>query len=453
MSSTHICFKPSIRVARAYHCPSPPKTLSSTQAPNYPTRYPTRSPDDCSLTPRHSLLLIRRQPILTVSYSTASAFIVCARLPNQQSCLWIQQRYICRYEPLSRLFSCFPTRDWAALEMQASTGTLQRPDVVPEPGRAIQAKEHTPLRELSHLNDSNSRENTRTRVTTKPAEDECSGQPDQQERKQPLTIKQLRETAQNKADQNATKRKKHELANVATQVPQKKKSSLFGGLFQVKEPTQVALNQVAAQMIAQHGSISPTKIPNVRLEKMPEHVPKVNSKWDGIPDSVRQREKREKEAAKALKKDLFSGNGSHSGSSATGDDSRRRLHSRNSSSTTGSFNSRGRSVGSNSNSGRTRFYAQSVNSSGDLASQQREERPKPHGAPVHSHSPSASSLPESVVEPLPEIPHYLRQAIVTSGSLTNSSIQKGLDQNPQRPLVTIRLGKQSTTNAQCRSSA
>lgn len=326
--------------------------------------------------------------------------------------------------------------------MQASTRALQRPDVLPESGSAIQAKDHAPLGELGNLKEFGSRENAPTRVTTRPAEDESSGKPDKQQRKAPLTIKQLREaaqeTAQNNANKNATRKKKDELANVAVPAPQKKKPSLFGGLFQVREPTQAALNQVAAQMIAQHGSISPTKVPNVRLEKMPEHVPKVNSKWDGVPDVVKQREKREKEAAKARKKDLFSANASRSGSSATGDDSRRRLNSRNSSSTTGSFNSRGRSVGSNSNSGRARFYAQSVNSSGDLASQHRGDRPKPHSAHGHSHSASASSLPESVADTIPEVPQYLREAIVASGSMTESSVPKGLDENTRRPLVTIK---------------
>ena len=84
--------------------------------------------------------------------------------------------------------------------------------------------------------------------------------------------------------------------------PPPKKKSLFGSLFTVKEPTQMALNQVTAQIIAQHGSTSATRVPNVRMERMPEYVPKVNSKWDGIPDQVKTREKQEKDRLRATKR-------------------------------------------------------------------------------------------------------------------------------------------------------
>lgn len=303
--------------------------------------------------------------------------------------------------------------------MLAPNGGLQRPNILSEPSGAIQAKGHAPLEGLSNLN----------------------GFANKQEQKQPLSIKQLREAAQeaaqNNTNQNATKKKKPEPVKTAMPVSQKKKPSLFGGLFQMKEPTQVALNQVAAQMIAQHGSISPTKVPNVRLEKMPEHVPKVNSKWDGVPDSVKRREKREREATKTPKKDLFSVNPSRSMSSGTGEDSRRRLNSGNSSSTTGSLSSRGRSVGSNSTSARRRFYAQSVNSSGDLASQQRPEHQRPHATHVHARATSMSSLPETGTETIPEIPRYVRGSITGSGHMADPSNQNVLDKNAQRPVINI----------------
>jgi len=298
--------------------------------------------------------------------------------------------------------------------------SLPRPNEPPNSSRSIEAKGHTPLGELATLD-----------AFTK-----------RQEQKQPLSIKQLREAAQeaaqNNVNQNTAQKQKPELVKMATSAPQKKKSSLFGGLFQVREPTQVALNQVAAQMIAQHGSINPTKVPNVRLEKMPEHVPKVNSKWDGVPDCVKQREKREKEAAKSGKKDLFSVNPPRSLSSGTGGDGRGKLNSRNSSSTTGSFSSRGRSVGSNGTSARRGFYAQSVNSSGDLASQQRPEQQGPQGTVAHARVTPSSSLPPSVAETIPEVPYYVRASIVGPGHRAEPSNEKVLVQNLQRPVINIR---------------
>lgn len=67
----------------------------------------------------------------------------------------------------------------------------------------------------------------------------------------------------------------------------------------MKEPSMVALDQVAQQILAQHGSISPKSVPLVSSQKMPDHVPKVNSRWDGVPDYIKMREKQEKERTKA----------------------------------------------------------------------------------------------------------------------------------------------------------
>ncbi|KAK5101920.1 hypothetical protein LTS08_004379 [Lithohypha guttulata] len=74
----------------------------------------------------------------------------------------------------------------------------------------------------------------------------------------------------------------------------KKKNSIFGGLF-VKEPTIMALAAVEADLKAKHGAATPQKVPHVSSRKMPEHVPKVNSKWDGVPEAVKLREQEEKQ--------------------------------------------------------------------------------------------------------------------------------------------------------------
>lgn len=76
--------------------------------------------------------------------------------------------------------------------------------------------------------------------------------------------------------------------------PNKKRPSLLGGLF-VKEPSSLALEQLAQKLIAEHGELSPRAIPGVSSAKMPETVPKVNSKWDGRPGSRRLKDSRGQE--------------------------------------------------------------------------------------------------------------------------------------------------------------
>jgi hypothetical protein len=216
-----------------------------------------------------------------------------------------------------------------------------------------------------------------------------------------LTIKQIREAAlQAKQEQQAQR----EPASASLSPAPKKKPSIFAGMFQVKEPTQVALSQVSAQIKAQHGSTSANKVPNVRLEKMPDYVPKVNSKWDGVPEAVKQRDKREKEMAKAGKRNSIVGRGSN-------DADRGRRNVGSSGSSLGSFGSRARSSGSHTDSERTRVYTRSVNSSGDLASQQRTNvfHRRPSSTRKHSvPSISETDVPEGGGK-VPDIPSSLRE--------------------------------------------
>jgi hypothetical protein len=185
--------------------------------------------------------------------------------------------------------------------------------------------------------------------------------------------------------------------NFSRTTPPKKKSSLFGGLFAVKEPSQVALNQVAAQLMAQHGGTTARKVPNVSMEKMPQHVPKVNAKWDGVPDAVKQRERREKERARtATRESITSSNGK---SRSSGQSGRPGLETRASHASSGSREDVPRSQHSHARKHDSyapnphRFYAQSVNSSGDLAAQQRPESPEEESRPStgFSHGPSVQS--------------------------------------------------------------
>lgn len=284
--------------------------------------------------------------------------------------------------------------------------------------KSFHSQESVPLGELSNLNKPNARSKSTTRGTGQGEECENGDSHQQPSEKPRLTIKELRQAAQEAAQRNSTQIE-HQASSVNNAPPARKKPSLFGGLFQVREPTQVALNQVTAQMIAQHGSTSPTKVPNVRMEKMPNHVPKVNSKWDGLPEGIKQREKKDKEGSKAKKGDF--------GWSTGLEGARANYESRNSSSS-GSFGSRGRSTLSNSNARNTQFYAPSINSSGDLAMQMPGLSHRRTGS-MKSQTPSSKSNPESSagqatdasIEEIPEIPSYLREVIGSYSNATSGS--------------------------------
>ncbi|EUC30963.1 hypothetical protein COCCADRAFT_7085 [Bipolaris zeicola 26-R-13] len=70
----------------------------------------------------------------------------------------------------------------------------------------------------------------------------------------------------------------------------KKKTSSVLGFLSLKEPSQAALDQIVQQQRKQNsGSSTPPSATYHASQKLPPHVPKVNSKWDGVPESVKQR--------------------------------------------------------------------------------------------------------------------------------------------------------------------
>lgn len=70
----------------------------------------------------------------------------------------------------------------------------------------------------------------------------------------------------------------------------KKKTSSVLGFLSLKEPSQAAFEQIAQQQRKQNrGSSTPPSNSNYAGQKLPQNVPKVNSKWDGVPVSVKQR--------------------------------------------------------------------------------------------------------------------------------------------------------------------
>lgn len=252
--------------------------------------------------------------------------------------------------------------------------------------------------------------------------------PSNADQKPGLSIRQIRESMSINPERQPLP---SSTPRVALPAPPKKKQSFLGGLFATKEPTQLALNQVAAQLVAQHGSTSPTRVPNVRMEKMPEHVPKVNSKWDGVPDNIKDRDKRERDKQRALKRmSVMSDSTKSRARSVESSDRRGRyLPSAGSSSRDFSIGSRPKSTNSRRSDPRCpnphRFYAQSVNSSGDLASQQRNEDAPDASTvlsrPTRSPSTSSANVVIMKIPPSPIVPDVYRSETTKLVTESNSS--------------------------------
>ncbi|KAF2013142.1 hypothetical protein BU24DRAFT_231180 [Aaosphaeria arxii CBS 175.79] len=88
--------------------------------------------------------------------------------------------------------------------------------------------------------------------------------------------------------------------------PKKKKTNAVMGFLTLKEPSQTALEQFAIQQrklaAEKGGQASPTTMSGVSFQKLPANVPKVNSKWDGVPEKVKSKEKRYSTASQATSK-------------------------------------------------------------------------------------------------------------------------------------------------------
>ncbi|KAF1932224.1 uncharacterized protein M421DRAFT_416949 [Didymella exigua CBS 183.55] len=93
----------------------------------------------------------------------------------------------------------------------------------------------------------------------------------------------------------------HSSSNDSKTSKKKKKSNSVFSFLSLKEPSQLALEQFAEQQRKQgngRSSVSPSNVSTrtggtsgtFATKKLPDSVPKVNSKWDGIPDAVRKRQ-------------------------------------------------------------------------------------------------------------------------------------------------------------------
>ena len=83
-----------------------------------------------------------------------------------------------------------------------------------------------------------------------------------------------------------------------TKGQKKKKGNSMFGFLTLKEPSQSALEQFAEkqrkQATEKGGKVAAVGIPGVSMQKLPPTVPKVNSKWDGIPESLKVKEAAQK---------------------------------------------------------------------------------------------------------------------------------------------------------------
>ena len=129
------------------------------------------------------------------------------------------------------------------------------------------------------------------------------------------------------------------VASSDTPTQSKKKNLSIFGFLKAKEPsTQAWLDyqdSLRKQQQAQHGRVSAVGMPMVSSAKLPPTVPKVNSKWDGVPDSIAQREKERKAAkqdahraqAKLMMDGMTGGASVRSRSSSRSTGSRKVVHS------------------------------------------------------------------------------------------------------------------------------
>ncbi|KAL9130756.1 MAG: hypothetical protein Q9217_001152 [Psora testacea] len=78
--------------------------------------------------------------------------------------------------------------------------------------------------------------------------------------------------------------------------PLKKSQSFFSGLLTVKEPSARALADYEKQLMKQRtvkaGRLNAVGLPGVSSATLPPEVPKVNSKWDGVPHPLKEKDKK-----------------------------------------------------------------------------------------------------------------------------------------------------------------
>ena len=91
----------------------------------------------------------------------------------------------------------------------------------------------------------------------------------------------------------------------------KKKSGFLSGLFGAKEPSAQALADYQKQLMKQgNGRVTAVGLPGVSSAKLPPTVPKTNSKWDGVPQAVKEKEKHHEKPKRCSSGGLYQTNSS-----------------------------------------------------------------------------------------------------------------------------------------------
>lgn len=198
-----------------------------------------------------------------------------------------------------------------------------------------------------------------------------------------------------------------------TKASKKRGSSLFGFL-SVKEPSQQAFldyqESIRKQTAVRSGRITAVGLPGVSSAKLPPTVPKVNSKWDGVPQTMKEKEKERKDASRSP---LMSHRHSSTSTNAGG------LRTQRSTSTLGSQRSNkkqhslfGNKAGNQSDSSVTKPGLEAYSLSSGSASKIISTTSTDSGdAPLTLTLPEMTSFSPQVVPEPPKIPaHYCRKA-------------------------------------------
>lgn len=96
----------------------------------------------------------------------------------------------------------------------------------------------------------------------------------------------------------------HNNNNAAESKPPKKRASSFFNFFSVKEPSQQALEDYQRQLRIAGGASSKDRrldtvgLTGISSAKLPPTVPKVNSKWDGVPHQLIKEKEKQKQKQK-----------------------------------------------------------------------------------------------------------------------------------------------------------
>lgn len=185
-----------------------------------------------------------------------------------------------------------------------------------------------------------------------------------------------------------------------TKGQKKKKGNSMFGFLTLKEPSQSALEQFAEkqrkQATEKSGKVSAVGIPSVSMQKLPPTVPKVNSKWDGIPESLKAKEAAQKKRENFLNSERakLKSFGSPEGSVVTFESS-------------GSRNPPNSIASSSNSSARRSSHSRSISSEGSQPRDKSNRFTSPPGFnPSAAGLKTRASLKSPSMTSLPEISYF-----------------------------------------------